>query len=78
MTALIAVAGVNTGADEAVPDVKTCPQGGLHIGPVVRIYIRGIIGFRLFGSLDQFAYYLIAVGAAGVLDTNADLPLSAA
>ena len=67
MAALVAVAGIDTGADEAVTDVKTGTQGGFHIGAVVGVDIHRVIGFRLLGSVNELAYHLVGVRTAGIL-----------
>ena len=54
MAALVAVAGIDTGADEAVTDVKAGTKGGFHNGAVVGIDIHRVIGICLSQSGGLF------------------------
>mgnify|MGYP002508196898 CR=1 FL=1 len=71
------MAGVHTGADETVADIRAGRQRSLHVGAVEGIDIHGVVSFRLLGSFDQLAHHLVAVRTAGVLGADADLPLGA-
>ena len=77
MAAFVAVAGIDTGADEAVADVKACPQGGFHIAAVEGVHIHGVVGLCLLGCGDELTYHIVAVGAAGILGTDGNLLLGA-
>ena len=78
MAALITVAGIDTGTNQTVTDVKACPQGSLHIGAVIGVDIHSVICFRLLCGIDEFAYDLVGVRTAGILGTDTDLTLRAA
>ena len=78
MAAFITMAGIDTGANQTVTDVKTCPQSGLHIGAIVGVNVHCVVRTGLLGGIDELAYHLVAVRTAGVFDANADLPLGAA
>ena len=70
MAAFVTVAGVDTGTDETVPDVKACAEGGFHITAVMGIYIHGIIGAGLLGSSDQLADDFVIVRSAGIFGAD--------
>ena len=46
VAALVAVAGVDAGADEAVADVIARAERGLHVGAIVRVDYCAIIGLN--------------------------------
>ena len=75
MAAFIAVAGVNTCADQTVADVKACPQGGFHIRAVIGVNIYGIVSTGLFGSVDELAYNFVAVRTTGIFAADGYLTL---
>ena len=53
VAALVAVGGIDTGANQAVADIKACPEGGLHIGAVVGVHIYGVISAGALGSVNE-------------------------
>ena len=55
MAAFVAMAGVDTGADETVANVEAGIQGGFHIGTVEGVHIHRIVSAGLFGSGDELA-----------------------
>ena len=73
MAALVAVAGVNAGADETVADVHTAAQGGFHIGAIEGVNVYCVVCAGLLGSVDQFTHYFVTVGAAGVFGADGNL-----
>ena len=77
VAALVAVAGVDAGADEAVAHVIARPEGGLHVGAVVGIDVHGVVSAGFPGGFDELSHYFVAVGAAGVLGADGDLLLGA-
>ena len=78
VAALVAVGGVDAGADEAVADVVARSQGGFHVGAVVGIHIHGVVRAGSLGGGDEPGDHIVAVGAAGILGADADLALGAA
>ena len=77
MAALVAVAGVNTGADQTVADIVTGAQGGFHIGAVVGVNVHGIVRTASLSGGNQLAHQIVAVRTATILGADADLPLAA-
>lgn len=77
MATLIAVAGIDACTDETVANVVSGGEGGLHIGAVVGVDVNGKIGLLIPGGGDELGDQRIAVGAAGVLAADGDLPLCA-
>ena len=53
VAALVAVAGVDAGADEAVADVIARAERRFHVGAVVRIDIDGIVRALALGRVDE-------------------------
>ena len=78
VAALVAVGGVDAGADEAVADVVARSQGGFHVGAVVGIHVHGVVRAGSLGGGDESGDHIVAVGAAGILGADADLALGAA
>ena len=64
MTALVAVAGVDTGTDQPVADIGARAKGRLDIRAVVRVNVCGVVGAGSFCSVDQPSDKVIAVRAA--------------
>ena len=78
MAALIAVAGVDTGADQAMADVVARAERRFDVGAVMRINVHGVVSALAPGGVDQLADDLVAVRPAGVLGADGDLTLRAA
>ena len=54
MAALVAVAGIDTGADQTMADVITGGEGGLHVRAVVGVDIHRVAGPFLLGGLTTW------------------------
>ena len=50
VAALVAVAGINTRADQTVADVHTAAQCCLHIGAIEGVNVHRIVGTGLFAA----------------------------
>ena len=70
MASLIAVAGIDTGAYQAMPDVIAGFQGGLDIRAIEWININGLVRILLDGRLHKSIGDVIIVGAAGILGAD--------
>ena len=77
VAALIAMAGIDAGADEAVADVIARAERRFDVGAVVRIDVNGIVCTLALCRVDKLADDGVAVRAAGILGADGYLPLCA-
>ena len=73
MAPFVAVARVDAGADETVPDIEARAERRLHVRAVVRVHIERVVGALFLGRINELAHDLVAVGPAGILDADGDL-----
>ena len=73
MAPFVAVARVDAGADETVPDIKARAERRLHVRAVVRVHVERVVGALFLGRINELAHDLVAVGPAGILDADGDL-----
>ena len=70
MAALITVACIDTGTDEAVANIHTGAEGGLHVGTIERIHIHCKINFIFFRCFNKSCYHIIIIWSATIFCTD--------
>lgn len=73
MTSLIAVGGIDSGANQSVLHVVSSGERCIGVRAIIRIYIDCEIKFLAFGGIDQICDNLISIWSAGVFCADGHL-----
>ena len=73
MASLIAVGGVNAGADEGVSDIIACLEGDIDIGAVELIDVDSVVYAVFLGGVYEIGCQIVVVGAACVFGADGHL-----
>ena len=78
VAALVVVARVHAGADQAMANVVTGRKRGLDVRAVMRVHIDGVIEFKLARDVGQRGYQVVVVRTTRILGANRHHALGAA
>lgn len=78
VAALVVVARVHAGADQAMANVVAGRERGLDVGAIVRVHIDGVIELKLARDIGNRGYQVVVVRTARILGANRNHALGAA
>ena len=70
MASFVAVACIDTGADQSMAYIKARAQGCFYVRAVMRVYVNSIVGIFLFSGFNKLSDHVVTVRPARILDAD--------